>query len=147
MLKEASLLAALRHPNVVLLLGYSIEMPAICLVTEFLTHGSLYDCLHPSKVSGGMMLIDRGGDTGTGGQFDTLTSTGNSSWESESDRAERREAEVAMQSRLPSTVPSMIEYKWATMKHILTGAARGVAFLHGCTPPVCHRYQASVCMR
>ena len=43
---EATLLNSLQHDNVVQCMGVSIMPPAICLVTEFCTYGSLYDFLH-----------------------------------------------------------------------------------------------------
>eukprot|EP01038_Epipyxis_sp_PR26KG_P004245 gene4245-6024_t len=51
---EATLLNSLQHPNIVQCIGVSIMPPAICLVTEFCTHGSLFDFLHKSD----FVLID-----------------------------------------------------------------------------------------
>jgi hypothetical protein len=139
MLKEASLLAALRHPNIVLLLGISIEMPSICLITELLSNGSLYDMLHPS--TGGLRLV--GLSTTSQQQWQqtntTTMSDNTDSWESD-DRDTQSTSTPAVESSklpLPSVSSSVVEYNWRVMRHLLIGAARGIAFLHGCNPPVC----------
>lgn len=43
---EATILNSLQHPNVVKCHGVSVMPPALCLVTEFCTFGSLFDFLH-----------------------------------------------------------------------------------------------------
>eukprot|EP00294_Goniomonas_avonlea_P017723 CAMPEP_0114560308 /NCGR_PEP_ID=MMETSP0114-20121206/11390_1 /TAXON_ID=31324 /ORGANISM="Goniomonas sp, Strain m" /LENGTH=675 /DNA_ID=CAMNT_0001745845 /DNA_START=219 /DNA_END=2246 /DNA_ORIENTATION=+ len=49
---ELHLLAQLRHPNIVTLLGASTspEAPAMCVVTELMSRGSLYDVIHKNKL-------------------------------------------------------------------------------------------------
>jgi predicted Ser/Thr protein kinase len=47
--KELSLLGKLRHPNVVLLMGASTAPPNLCMVTEFLAGGSLFEIIHQRK--------------------------------------------------------------------------------------------------
>eukprot|EP01101_Sappina_pedata_P008391 TRINITY_DN4638_c0_g1_i1.p1 TRINITY_DN4638_c0_g1~~TRINITY_DN4638_c0_g1_i1.p1 ORF type:complete len:638 (+),score=270.87 TRINITY_DN4638_c0_g1_i1:222-1916(+) len=47
--KELGLLAKLRHPNVVLLMGASTKPPNLTMVTEFLNGGSLFDAIHTRK--------------------------------------------------------------------------------------------------
>lgn len=47
--REAQLLSEIRHPNVVLLIGISIEPPNIAIITEYLGNGSLFDTIHESK--------------------------------------------------------------------------------------------------
>eukprot|EP01103_Thecamoeba_quadrilineata_P014415 TRINITY_DN4300_c0_g1_i2.p1 TRINITY_DN4300_c0_g1~~TRINITY_DN4300_c0_g1_i2.p1 ORF type:complete len:640 (+),score=138.51 TRINITY_DN4300_c0_g1_i2:12-1931(+) len=47
--KELALLGKLRHPNVVLLMGASTSPPNLCMVTEFLAAGSLFDMIHQRK--------------------------------------------------------------------------------------------------
>lgn len=44
MASEAFMMGSLRHPNVLLFLGYSTEPP--CIITEFCARGSLYHVLH-----------------------------------------------------------------------------------------------------
>jgi hypothetical protein len=46
---EASMLHSLAHPNIVICHGVAVMPPAICLVTEWCHHGSLYDLLHTSE--------------------------------------------------------------------------------------------------
>lgn len=39
----------MRHPNILLFFGFTIDPP--CIVTEYCTHGSLYDLLQKAKAS------------------------------------------------------------------------------------------------
>jgi serine/threonine protein kinase len=43
---EIATLGMLRHPNIVLFLGAVTEPPELCLVTEFVERGNLFDLLH-----------------------------------------------------------------------------------------------------
>jgi Leucine-rich repeat (LRR) protein len=43
---EVLVMSRLHHPNVLLLVGACSEFPNLCIVTEFLPNGSLYDALH-----------------------------------------------------------------------------------------------------
>lgn len=47
--KEASLMAKLRHPNIVMFLGAALDPP--CMVTEFCARGSLLDVLHRARTN------------------------------------------------------------------------------------------------
>jgi len=47
--KELDILGKLRHPNVVLLIGACTNPPNLCMVTEFLNGGSLFDAVHKRK--------------------------------------------------------------------------------------------------
>jgi serine/threonine protein kinase len=47
--KELDILGKLRHPNVVLLMGACTQPPNLCMVTEFLNGGSLFDALYKRK--------------------------------------------------------------------------------------------------
>ena len=45
--REISILATLRHPNMILYIGASSKKgQELCIVTEWAEHGSLYDVLH-----------------------------------------------------------------------------------------------------
>lgn len=48
--REASLMRDLRHPNVVQFIGAAFEEPDICIVTEYMSQGSLYHLLHDPNV-------------------------------------------------------------------------------------------------
>jgi Leucine-rich repeat (LRR) protein len=43
---EVLVMSRLHHPNVLLLVGACSEFPNLCIVTEFLPNGALYDVLH-----------------------------------------------------------------------------------------------------
>ena len=49
--QEVQLLNSLKHPNIVTCKGICIMPPALCLLTEFCGHGSLYEFLYNSKSS------------------------------------------------------------------------------------------------
>jgi len=44
--KEVAVLSSLRHPHVILFMGACTRLPDLCIVTEFLPRGSLWDVLH-----------------------------------------------------------------------------------------------------
>jgi len=46
---EISVIATLRHPNIVLLMGVVTKPPNLCIIMEFLHKGSLFNLLHKSK--------------------------------------------------------------------------------------------------
>lgn len=43
--KEAKIMRQLRHPNIVQFMGVCLEKPDLCIITEFLERGSLFDIL------------------------------------------------------------------------------------------------------
>jgi hypothetical protein len=55
--REAQVMSALRHPNVVLFMAACTKPPKMCIVMEFMSLGSLYDVrLSPSRVCGVRVL-------------------------------------------------------------------------------------------
>eukprot|EP00002_Diphylleia_rotans_P036047 TRINITY_DN7910_c0_g1_i4.p1 TRINITY_DN7910_c0_g1~~TRINITY_DN7910_c0_g1_i4.p1 ORF type:complete len:640 (-),score=79.87 TRINITY_DN7910_c0_g1_i4:70-1989(-) len=48
---EVSMMCELRHPNVVLFMGACLEPPHVCLVTEFMPRGNMYDVLHTQSLA------------------------------------------------------------------------------------------------
>jgi serine/threonine protein kinase len=48
-IKEINIISNLRHPNVVLYIGASINKNEYYMISEFLSKGSLYDYLHSNK--------------------------------------------------------------------------------------------------
>jgi len=49
--REAALMRDLRHPNVVQFIGATMDEPDICIITEYMSKGSLYHLLHDPKVA------------------------------------------------------------------------------------------------
>lgn len=43
---EVNMLATLRHPNIVLLVGIVSKPPNLCIITEYLQKGDLFNLLH-----------------------------------------------------------------------------------------------------
>jgi serine/threonine protein kinase len=46
---EINMLATLRHPQIVLLMGIVSKPPNLCIVTDFLGKGDLFTLLHKQK--------------------------------------------------------------------------------------------------
>jgi len=46
---QVSIMASLRHPNVVMFMGMCVEPP--CIITEFCARGSLFDVLRKARTS------------------------------------------------------------------------------------------------
>jgi len=46
LVSEAKLMANLRHPNITQLMGMCVHLPDVCIVTEFISRGSLFALLH-----------------------------------------------------------------------------------------------------
>jgi Janus kinase 2 len=46
---EVSIMCDLRHPNVLLFIGACVDPPNLAIITEFMSHGSLWDVLHTPK--------------------------------------------------------------------------------------------------
>lgn len=47
--KEIQVLASIRHPNLLLLMGVAIMRPHLCIITEFVPYCSLFFALHKNK--------------------------------------------------------------------------------------------------
>ena len=56
-LKEAAILEKLRHPNILLYMGFSIYQDNCLMVSEYLENGSLFDHLHEKKTKLNRKLI------------------------------------------------------------------------------------------
>jgi serine/threonine protein kinase len=62
---EVRLMARLRHPNLILFMGYCIT-PELCIVSEYMSKGSLYSVLHSQEqrkqraAAAGLLLLPPG---------------------------------------------------------------------------------------
>eukprot|EP01103_Thecamoeba_quadrilineata_P002608 TRINITY_DN12532_c0_g1_i1.p1 TRINITY_DN12532_c0_g1~~TRINITY_DN12532_c0_g1_i1.p1 ORF type:complete len:1455 (-),score=289.90 TRINITY_DN12532_c0_g1_i1:82-4404(-) len=67
---EIERLCELRHPNLVLFMGACTDPPNVCLVSEFLTRGTLYDIIHNQNILlDWNMVKDMAQDTVRGMEF------------------------------------------------------------------------------
>lgn len=48
-IKELQVISSVRHPNLLLLMGICIDLPQLCLVTEFVPNSTLFGVLHRNK--------------------------------------------------------------------------------------------------
>jgi serine/threonine-protein kinase CTR1 len=68
--REASILSALRHPNIVLFLGTAVlEDGALAVVSEFMVRGSLHDLLHSAEPLDGAALLGIALDAAQGMEY------------------------------------------------------------------------------
>lgn len=113
---EINMVSGMRHPNICLFMGACLEPPNRAIVTELLTHGSLWDAIRsplslPYQVADGKTRL---------------------SWP----------LSIYNLSTLvrfePPLVPEGI-WPWELVKRVAAGTARGMCYLHGGSPPVLHR--------
>jgi len=70
MLREAEIMKSIRHPNVLTFMGASTEWPDICIITEYMPKGSLWQVLHDPNVPLSWELLRRMAiDAATGMNF------------------------------------------------------------------------------
>jgi Leucine-rich repeat (LRR) protein len=56
---EVLVMSKLHHPNVLLLVGACSDFPNLCIVTEYLSNGSLYDALHRKHAAEQITLVQQ----------------------------------------------------------------------------------------
>lgn len=47
---EINVMSVIRHPNIVMFLGACTESPNLCIVLEYCSRGSLWNCLHKKEI-------------------------------------------------------------------------------------------------
>jgi len=50
MLREAEIMKSIRHPNILTFMGASTEWPDVCIITEYMPRGSLWQILHNPNI-------------------------------------------------------------------------------------------------
>ncbi|TMW68251.1 hypothetical protein Poli38472_005719 [Pythium oligandrum] len=118
---EASRMGSLRHPNTVLFMGACLQGDYFCIVSEYCSHGSLYNVLHNPNV-------------------DTSPS-----------RNKRAASKDSMPPRVNGTSGNTMHsfhttdskkkkstLKWSLRIRLALGAARGLLYLHSAEPPLVH---------
>eukprot|EP00978_Attheya_sp_CCMP212_P028363 scaffold97816_cov59-Attheya_sp.AAC.1 len=130
---EINMLSGMRHPNICLYIGACMKPPNRAIVTELASHGSLWDALRqplspPYKAADGRTRtawplsaynIDITTTTTTTTKNMNLPMVPSGTW-----------YEYILQSN---------RWPWQLVKRAASGAARGMAYLHGGNPPVLHR--------
>ncbi|KAL6072733.1 TKL/DRK protein kinase, variant 1 [Balamuthia mandrillaris] len=118
LLQESQLLGELRHPNIILLLGVCVEDDNLCIVTEYMKRGSLFDLLYRERRE-----KQRDGE-------------GTKEGEQEAEDGKGQKGEMERQSQLFLCNPP---FSPELLLKILRDVARGMTFLHGFEPPIVHR--------
>lgn len=119
---EVDFLGQLHHPNLVKLIGYCIEDDQRLLVYEFMTRGSLENHLFRSKFCLCQSTV-----------LDFLAL-----FMLEKRYVYTNQSEV-VNSNLAKCLQGTIPLPWSNRIKIATGAAKGLAFLHGGTEPIIYR--------
>jgi hypothetical protein len=109
---EINMLRGMRHPNICLYMGASLDPPNRAIITELAANGSLWDALRlplqaPYVAADGRTMV---------------------AWP----------AELYGKS-IPQGVPPVDTWPWVLVKRVAFGAARGMTYLHSGVPPVLHR--------
>lgn len=113
---EINMVSGMRHPNICLFMGACLEPPNRAIVTELLTHGSLWDAIR-SPLSLPYQVAD--GKTRQSWPLSIYNLSTSVMFE-------------------PPLVPEGI-WPWELVKRVAAGTARGMCYLHGGSPPVLHR--------
>lgn len=131
---EVGVMQQLRHPHVLLFLGVSLSRGVLCIITEFCARGSVWDVLRA-----------REGDSGTVAH---RTKRRAGSAVVPTPAASAVAAAAADEARVPlldggdGGTPEGGEgapFDDARTLSIVRQCAMGLAYLHGCSPPVMHR--------
>lgn len=109
---EINMLRGMRHPNICLYMGASLDPPNRAIITELAANGSLWDALRlplqaPYVAADGMTMA---------------------AWPAE-----------LYGGSIPQQVPPVDTWPWVLVKRVAFGAARGMTYLHSGVPPVLHR--------
>lgn len=130
-IREVSVLASLRHPNIVTLYGVCVQPPYMCLVVELMKNGSLFDVLADERdalaaqreaaVSSPAVTVAMNSQVGADGNAMAVPLLPESSDGDTDSRSDAR-GELTPLLRL----------------QLMHDAWTGLAFLHGCDPPVYH---------
>ena len=110
---EINMLRGMRHPNICLYMGASLDPPNRAIITELAANGSLWDALRlpleaPYVAADGFTL---------------------SAWP----------LDLYDRSEMPKHLPPADTWPWILVKRVACGAARGMTYLHSGVPPVLHR--------
>jgi hypothetical protein len=120
---EINLLSGMRHPNICLYIGACLEPPNFAIVTELASNGSLWDALRlPINSYNEAFAVCNGWNHD--GWPQSLYATG---------------SPHPRGSSMHIPIPPAGTWPWALVKKVASGAARGMTYLHGGTPPVLHR--------
>jgi len=110
---EINMLRGMRHPNICLYMGASLDPPNRAIITELAANGSLWDALRlplqaPYVAADGLTMA---------------------AWP----------LELYDGSDLTNQLPPVDTWPWVLVKRVAFGAARGMTYLHSGVPPVLHR--------
>lgn len=119
---EVRVLSRLRHPHLILFMGYCTA-PEPCIVSEFMARGSLFHILRQRQVLAARQAAEAaGGVSGGGGGFNGVN--GRTSMSGGGDACSAAAAAAAGDPRFHRAVAA--------------GVAKGMAYLHSRSPPILH---------
>jgi serine/threonine protein kinase len=121
----------MRHPNICLYMGACVDAPNRAIITELAANGSVWDALR-------LPLMP---------PYAPADGTQRGCWPTHLYSPDQAHgAPPVLQSQrlghIPSTgvlIPPKGTWPWELVKKVACGAARGMAYLHGGSPPVLHR--------
>eukprot|EP00878_Enallax_costatus_P024545 GHUV01026198.1.p1 GENE.GHUV01026198.1~~GHUV01026198.1.p1 ORF type:complete len:298 (+),score=105.77 GHUV01026198.1:104-895(+) len=161
---EVRMLARLRHPNLILFMGYC-TMPELCIISEYMNKGSLYSVLHSPEQrkqrlavakqrqkqqqgsTAGAEADEREGDAsssssraGSGAVSSSKKSTSASSSNSRQLQGVMGQDFELQQQLSPAEEQKaqMESLEPKTQRLVAISVARGMAYLHTRNPPILH---------
>jgi serine/threonine protein kinase len=119
-------LQGMRHPNICLYMGASLDPPNRAIITELAANGSVWDALRLPLTP----------------PFVPADGTARGAWPLKlyvPDAAYGAPPTDLAMPRLTAPIPPKGTWPWELVKRVACGAARGMAYLHSGNPPVLHR--------
>jgi serine/threonine protein kinase len=148
---EVRMLARLRHPNLILFMGYC-TMPELCIVSEYMSKGSLYSVLHSPEQRKQRAAAATKQQQRQQHPHDDENAEQDTAAESSSNRNAAAAAAVAL-AAAPSQEFLALELAGTPLEQkqrqlealepklqrlVAVAVARGMAYLHTRTPPILH---------
>jgi hypothetical protein len=143
---EVRMLARLRHPNLILFMGYC-TMPELCIISEYMSKGSLYSVLHSPEQRKQRAAVakkqQRQQQQQSEGDADAAARAGSSSAAAAAFVLAAAPSQDYLALELAGTPQEQQQRRLEALEPkiqrlVAVAVARGMAYLHTRSPPILH---------